>query len=96
MSKKFLPMRGISRSSKENLLSHSTEKLLRGTFLLQTKFLVSKHLKDKRWEVKEGGVSRYFVENVLSQSTEKLRTGILLFFLQNFWCRKTSWIRGGE
>ena len=54
-------------------LSHSTEKLRRGTFLFYTNFLVSKYFMDKRWGVKEGGVSRYSFKNFLSQSTEKLR-----------------------
>ena len=39
--KKFMPMRRNSRFSKDTLLSHSTEKLIRGTFLCFTKFLVS-------------------------------------------------------
>ena len=43
-------MRGISRFSTENLLSHSTDKLRRGTFLCFTKFLVSKKIMDKRGE----------------------------------------------
>ena len=66
------------------------------TFLFPTKFLASKYFMDKRWGVKEGGVSRYCVKKFLSQSTERLRRGTLLFFLQNFWYRKNSWIRGGE
>ena len=45
-----MPMRGISRFSKENLLSHSTEKLRRGTFLCFTKFLVSQKFMDKKEE----------------------------------------------
>ena len=73
VSKKFMPMRGISRFSIETLLFHSTEKLRRGIFLFYTKFLVPKYFMDKRWGVKEGGVSRYSVKNVLSQSTQKLR-----------------------
>ena len=35
-----MPRRGISRFSKENLLSHSTENFRMGTFLRFTKFLV--------------------------------------------------------
>ena len=45
---KFMPMRGTSRFSIENLLSHSSEKLYRGTLLCFTKFLVSKNFIDKR------------------------------------------------
>ena len=46
--KNFMPKRGISRFSIENLLSHSTEKLRRGTLLCFTKILVSKKFMDKR------------------------------------------------
>ena len=74
-----MPFRGISRFSKETLLSHSTEKLRRGTFLFSTIFLVSKYFMDKRWRVKEGGVSRYSVKSFLSQSTEKLRRRTLFY-----------------
>ena len=41
VSRKMMPMRGISQFSKENFLSHSTEKLRMGTFPCFTKFLVS-------------------------------------------------------
>ena len=41
-------MRGFSRFSNENLLSHSTEKFRGGTFLRFTKFLLSKKNLDKR------------------------------------------------
>ena len=51
--RKTLPKRGISRFCIENLLSHSTEKLRRGTLLCFTKFLVSRNFLDKRGE--EGG-----------------------------------------
>ena len=63
----------MSRYSVKIFLSHSTEKLRRGTFLFFTKILISEYFMDKRWRVKEGGVSRHSVELVLSQSTEKLR-----------------------
>ena len=56
-SKKFEPMRGISRFSNESLLSHSTEKLRRETFLRSTKFLLSKKIMDKR----VGGGEEYHV-----------------------------------
>ena len=64
---------GVSRYSVKIFLSHSTEKLRRGTFLVYTKFLVSRYFMEKRWGVKEGGVSRYSVKKLLSQSTEELR-----------------------
>ena len=41
-------MRGISRFSRETLLSHSIEKLRWGTFLHFTKFLLSENIMDKR------------------------------------------------
>ena len=82
MSEKLLDKRGrnegVSRQSIKLFLSHSTEKLRRGTFLVLTKFLVSKIFIDKRWEMKEGGVSRFSVKNVFSDSTEKLRNGTFL------------------
>ena len=52
-----MPMRGISGFSNENLLSHSTEKLRRGTFLRFTKFRLSKKIMDKR----VGGGEEYHV-----------------------------------
>ena len=64
---------GVSRFSVKIFLSHSTEKLRRGTFLFCTKFLVSKNFMDKKLGMKEGGVSRYSVKKFLSQSTKKLR-----------------------
>ena len=68
-----MPMRGISRFSREILLSHSTEKLHRGTFLFYTSFLGSKYFMDRWWGVKELGMSGCSVRKFLSQSTEKLR-----------------------
>ena len=68
-----MPMRGISRFSKEILLSHSTEKLHRGTFLFYTSFLGSKYFMDRWWGVKELGMTGCSVRKFLSQSTEKLR-----------------------
>ena len=63
----------VSRYSVKNVLSHSTDKLRRGTFLFYTKFLVLKYFMDTRCGVKEGGVSRYSFESFFSQRTEKLR-----------------------
>ena len=42
----FMPIKGISRISNENLLSHSPEKLRRGTLLCFTKLHVSEKFKD--------------------------------------------------
>ena len=44
---------GVSQDNLSFSLSHSTEKLRRGTFLLYTKILVSKYIMDKRWGMKE-------------------------------------------
>ena len=41
---------GVSRYSVKNVLSHSTEKLRRVTFLCFTKFLISEKIMDKRGE----------------------------------------------
>ena len=84
-----MPMRGIARFSIENLLSHSTEKLCRGTLLCFTKFLVSKKFMDKR----AGGVSRFSVENFLSHSAEKFRRGesksvSLISGIEKVWIRR--------
>ena len=65
--------RRISRFSVEKFLSHSTEKLRRGTLLCFTKFLVSKKFMDKRGE--EGSISRFSVENFLSHNAENFRRG---------------------
>ena len=52
----------MSRYSFKIFLSHSTEKLRRGTFLLfLKKILVAKNFIDKRWGMKQGGVSRYSI-----------------------------------
>ena len=68
---------GVSRYLVKDLLSHSTEKLRRGTFLCFTKFLVSEKTMDKR-----GGRKEYhdILSIFLSDSTEKLRRGTFLFF----------------
>ena len=72
-----MPKRGISQFSIENLLSHSTEKLRRGTLLCFTKLLVSKKLMDKRG----GGGTEYhdfLSKSFSSHSAEKFRRGTLL------------------
>ena len=45
-------------------LSHSSEKLRTGTFLIFTKFLVSKNFMDKCLGMKEVEVSRYSVKKI--------------------------------
>ena len=66
-------MRGISRFSVENLLSHSTEKLRRGTILCFTKLLVSKNLMDKREE--QGGSITIFCRKVFCLTEPKKFVG---------------------
>ena len=76
VSKKFMHKRGISPFSKENLLSHSTEKLCRGTVLCFRKILVSEKIMDKR----EGGGREYhnFLSKFFCLSAEKFRRETLL------------------
>ena len=78
--------KGISRFSVENFLSHSAEKLLRGTYLGFKKFLVSKCFMDKR----DGGRGCHgIVEKsfVLKDRKEKLGKEPF-YFPGNFWHRK--------
>ena len=72
-----MPMRGVSGFSKETLLSHSTKKLSRGTFLCFTKVLVPENFYGQ-----EGGGRKEYHDVLsifLSRSTEKLRRGTFLF-----------------
>ena len=48
VSKNFVPKREISRFSKENFLSHSTNKLCNGTLLPFTNILVARKIMNKR------------------------------------------------
>ena len=68
--KNFMPKRGISRFSIENLLSHSTEKFRRGTLLCFTKFLVSKKFMDKR-----GGEYHDFLSKISCLTVPKIFVG---------------------
>ena len=67
-------MRGNFDFSVENVLSHSTESFLRGTFLCFRKFRVSESSIPKR------GISRFSMKTLLSHGTEKLRTENFLSF----------------
>ena len=64
----------VSKYSVESLLSHSAEKLRRGTPLCFIKFRVSKNVRDKRG----GRESHISVESFLSQSTETFRRQTVL------------------
>ena len=94
MSEKFKPVRGITRLSNENLLSHSTEKLRRGTFLRFTKFLLSKKSLDKR--VGEG--EEYHVNLLIffCLTVPKNFVEEPFYSIKVFWERNTLWIGGGE
>ena len=70
-----MPPGGILQSSIENLLSHSSEKIRRGTLLCFRKFRVSKNIRDKRGEEYQD-----FPSIFLSHSSEKFRRGTLLSF----------------
>ena len=57
---KFMDKRGgVSRFSVENFLSHSFEKLRRGTILCFTKFLVSKKVMHKREGEEKGSITTF-------------------------------------
>ena len=84
-----MPKRGISRFSIENLLSHNTKKLRRGTFLYFTKFVVSKRLMDKTGG---GGVVSRFSVKIFFLSAEEFRRGTLQL-VTNFGHRKTLCFR---
>ena len=76
VSKKFLPMSGISRFTIEKMLSHGPEKLRGGSLLCFTIFLVSKKFMDKRGGGRDGGregVSRSSVKNFLSHSAKNFK-----------------------
>ena len=72
VSKNFMPKRGKSRISIENLLSHSSDKLHRGTILCFTKLPVSKKLMGKRGEGGREGVSRFSVEKFFVSQCRKI------------------------
>ena len=89
VSKNFMPKRGISRFSIENLVSHSTNKLRRETLLCFTKLLVSKNL----WIRGGEGVSRFSFKKFLSHSAEKFRKRTI-YCSTNFGYRKNLCLRG--
>ena len=87
-------MRGISRFSREILLSHSIENLGWGTFLHFTKFLLSENIMDKR----VGGRKEYHdnLSVFFWLTIPKNFVGEPFYFIQVFWDRNNLWIRGGE
>ena len=85
-----MPKNGITRISRENLLSQSSEKNRGGTLLCFTKFLMSKKIIDKR-----GRVSQFSVEKSLSHSADKIR-GITLLGFQRILVSKSFKQRRGK
>ena len=87
VTKNFMDQRGLSGFSIENLLSHSTGKLRRGS---PNETVISGCGKFVLKKV----MSRFSVEYFLSHSTEKLRRGNLKCCVpENCRSRKISWIR---
>ena len=87
----FLPQRGITRSSIENLLSHSTKTLVGEAFCVLEKFCYRKTL----WVTRRkalGGVSRFPVKNLFSQCPKNFEEEPFCV-LENFWYQKLIWIR---
>ena len=72
--------RGISRFSIENLWSHSTEKLRRGTLLCSRKILVSTNVRDKR-----GGEYHNFPSKFFCLTVPKNFVGELISGIENFY-----------
>ena len=66
----------MSRLSVENFLSRSLGKLLRGTLLCFTNFLVSKKSMEKKREGKHGGIIKNFRLKCFVSSVENIRRGI--------------------
>ena len=85
-----MPPGGILQSSIENLLSHSSEKIRRGTLLCFRKFRVSKNIRDKRGEEYQD-----FPSIFLSHSSEKFRRGTLLSFRKFRVSKNIRDVRGG-
>ena len=70
VTKNFMDQRGVSIFFKEGVLSHSSERLRRGTLLCCVSEICRKQkVMDQR------GVSIFFKEGLLSHSTEELRRG---------------------
>ena len=75
----------------KKLLSHSAEKIRRGTPLCFRKFLVPKNVKDKR-----GGGYHDFLSRLFCLTVPKNFVGEPFCVSKNFWCRKKLWIRRWE
>ena len=89
-----MPMRGISRFSRETLLSHSTGKLRREPFCVSQRFWYRESLMDRR------GVGRNEYHDFLSKNfcltVPKNFVGEPFSVSQSFCYRKILWIRGWE
>ena len=86
---------GVSQCSVEKLLSHTTEKIRRGSVLCFRKIGVSKHFVEKRGRAGEG-VSRFSVETFLSHRIEpKNFVGEPFCVSEAFWYQKILWMKEG-
>ena len=95
-----MPVRGIRRFSKENLLSHGTEKLLRGTFLCFTKSLVSEVFMDQRGEGEDGRSIATFCQTFFVSQYRKTPWGNISVFTnflvsKNFMNKRWGMKEGG-
>ena len=79
-----------SRFSVENILSHSSEKIRRGTLLCFRKILVSKNARDKRGGVYHNFPSKFFCLTVPKNFVGKSFSDSLISGIEKFW------IRGGR
>ena len=82
---------GVSSFSVKNFFCLTVPKhfVRRGTLLCFRKFRVSKNF------MPTGGILRFSIENLLSNRTENLRREPFCAVSENFWQRKSLWIRGG-
>ena len=84
----FYAREGIAQFFVKNFLSHTAEKIRRGTLRCFRKFLVSKNFIHKK------GISRLSVGNFLSHNTKKFHRRTQLFS-ENFWYRRILCKSGG-
>ena len=89
VSKNFVPKRGISRFSIENLLSHGTENFAGELFFVSQNKIsgIEKNYGQEVWEGREGGSITVFCQFFLSHSAEKFRRRTLQC-VTNFGYRK--------
>ena len=81
--------KGYHDSPLKNFLSHSAQKICRGTFLGFRKFMVSKNVRDKR-----GGGHHDFPSKLICLTLLNLFIGEPFYVSQKFSCRKVLCLRG--